>query len=81
VGAASFRTDLYVLTAGCLYIKYPGLANAVIIDVSEAGLEPQGFSVTRNYIYIQMSNATFSKLKIYKLVIGLPKLVFQEQLP
>lgn len=80
VGAANFLKDLYVLTAGFLYIKYPGLVNAEVIDIGEPGLEPQGFSVTKHYIYMQVGNASISKLKIYKLMTGLPKLIFETQL-
>lgn len=33
IGAANFYSDLYVVTTKSLYIKYPGLANAEVVDI------------------------------------------------
>lgn len=81
IGAADYTQDLYVLTKDYLYIKFPSLTNTEIIDIQEEGMDPVGFSVTLDYIYIQMSNGVESHLNILKLTNTLPKLIYRSSLP
>ena len=80
IGSVSQPNAIYMLTLSFLYIKFPDLTNAERIQLNDEdslSMVPIGFTITENYIMVQMANDTSrkSKLLVYKIVDYTPKLM------
>lgn len=82
IGAAKYLDDLYVLTNSKLFMKFPGTSNTLEININEdPTLLPVGLAVTLRHVYVQLSNMSYSMLKIFEIEgYSTPRLISQPEI-